>query len=644
MSTATPTEKLSPAEREALEVADDPVLAHMLAEERIESEEVDTRLLLRLLSYVRPHRKIAAAAVGLAILEALVMTLPAFLIGLAIDQVRQPEARSLGLFEGGAHFFAERFGQPGEEATWMIYFFGGLVMMAFALRWIIAVATTYLVQMLGQRVVHDLRRQVYTHITGMDMGFFHSNPVGRLVNRTTFDTQAISELFSDAFAHGLRDIIFIIVLFVVMFALDAPMALVLLGAFPFLVVIALLYRHFGRPAMRTNQAVQSRMNAWLAENISGMRENHLYRTQDRRRAEFRNLTQAHQRSITRVIRSWGLLRPFMLLTSAVATSAILGLGYERVTTGAVTVGVLLTFLQYTTKLWRPVRNLTEKYNLIQTSLTAGERIMDVLDTPSAMVDAPDVDPSLCVEEGAIEFAHVTFQYPSKDEPALRDVSFSVEPGQMLALVGDTGAGKSTIAHLLSRFYDATEGRVLIDGREVSDYPLHALRSGLAIVPQDVVIFAGTLRDNITLGAEVDDATILEAVRAVCAESLVERFDHGLDHVMAEGGRTLSTGERQLLSFARALVASPPVLVLDEATANVDTQTEAIIQEALARLTAGRTSVVIAHRLSTVRDADLILVLRHGRVIESGRHAELLETGGEYARLYALHHGSGPSPG
>jgi ATP-binding cassette subfamily B protein len=234
------------------------------------------------------------------------------------------------------------------------------------------------------------------------------------------------------------------------------------------------------------------------------------------------------------------------------------------------------------------------------------------------------------------FEDVFFRYPTKDEDALRGFSCRVEPGQMLALVGDTGAGKSTVAHLVSRFYDVREGRVLVDGRDVRDYTLRGLRRGVGLVPQDVTIFAGTLRENITLGMEVDEARLRECLEAVCADRIVERFERGLEHVMDEGGRTLSAGERQLISFARALVANPPILILDEATANVDTETEALIQRALERLTQGRTSVVIAHRLSTIRDADQILVLRGGEVIERGCHEELLEVGGDYARLYRMH--------
>jgi ATP-binding cassette subfamily B multidrug efflux pump len=389
--------------------------------------------------------------------------------------------------------------------------------------------------------------------------------------------------------------------------------------------------------MRTNSAVMSRMNSWLAENINGMRENQIYGVVTRRRGEFGSLTDAHQTSVHRLIQAWGILRPMMMLICAVATAIVLWKGYERVIEGVITVGVLLTFLQYTTRLWVPVRNLAEKLNVIQTALTAAERIFDVLEAKTRMKDAPDADESLTVTQGAIRFEDVRFAYPNKaDDEVLRGIDFEVQPGQMLALVGDTGAGKSTIIHLLSRFYDITSGTIELDGRALPEYTLKHLRQGIALVPQDVVIFAGTIRENITLGLDVDDEVVWECARAVCADRFIDRFPDGLDHVMDEAGRTLSAGERQLLSFARALVYNPPVLILDEATANVDTETEALIQQALERLTQGRTSVVIAHRLSTIRDADQILVLRHGQVLERGRHDELIDQGGEYSRLHALH--------
>lgn len=637
------TKKLSKTEQAVLDAANDPILQKMLEQERIESEEVDASLLLKLLGYLRAHRGLAAASVSMSVVEAVLMTLPAYAVGLAIDVVRQGgQARGVAqgldaVMQGAAAAIAGMLFAAPETSRAQIISFGVLILALWVGRWLVAMSSVYVVQMLGQRVVHDLRMDLYQHITAMDLGYFHKNPVGRLVNRTAFDTQAISQFFSDTFAFALRDLFFIAVLIAVMLTLDVPLALILVATFPLLILCGDVYRRVARPAMRTTSAVVSRMNAWLAENISGMRENQIYRAEARRRGEFGALTDAHQASVRRWIQAWGLLRPVMMAISAGATALVLWFGYHRVLEGLITVGVLLTFLQYTTRMWVPVRNLAEKFSVIQSALTATERIFDVLDTEAGMRDAPDADPSLEVTGGAITFEGVRFAYPAKpDAEVLRGIDFHAEPGQMIALVGDTGAGKSTVAHLISRFYDVTEGRVCVDGEDTRAYTLRQLRRGVAIVPQDVVIFAGTVRDNITLGLEVDDEKVWEAARAVCADRFIDRFADGLDHVMDESGRTLSAGERQLLSFARALVFNPPVLILDEATANVDTETEALIQEALERLTVGRTSVVIAHRLSTIRTADQILVLRHGQVVERGRHEELLEQGGEYARLYELH--------
>lgn len=637
--------RASKIEQAVIEATQDPILQNMLEQERIESDEVDTSLLVRLLGYLAPHKPQAALCFMLICVEAMLMTLPAYVIGMAVDVVRKQGAsrNAVSGLEGVFSSIVEWMvavplsAFEMKASTGQIIGFSGLILGLWIARWVFAMGATYSVQKLGQRIVHDLRLNVYEHITDMDMGYFHKNPVGRLVNRTTFDTQSISQFFSDAFSQGLLDSLFILFLILMMLSLDVTLAMILILALPLLVAVGVLYRSMVRPAMRTNSAVMSRMNSWLAENINGMRENQIYGVVTRRRGEFGSLTDAHQTSVHRLIQAWGILRPMMMLICAVATAIVLWKGYERVIEGMITVGVLLTFLQYTTRLWVPVRNLAEKLNVIQTALTAAERIFDVLEAKTRMKDAPDVDESLTVTQGAIRFEDVRFAYPNKaEDEVLRGIDFEVQPGQMLALVGDTGAGKSTIIHLLSRFYDITSGTIELDGRALPDYTLKHLRQGIALVPQDVVIFAGTIRENITLGLDVDDDVVWECARAVCADRFINRFPDGLDHVMNEAGRTLSAGERQLLSFARALVYNPPVLILDEATANVDTETEALIQQALERLTQGRTSVVIAHRLSTIRDADQILVLRHGQVLERGRHEELIDQGGEYSRLHELH--------
>lgn len=623
-------------EREAMAAAGDPILARMLAEERVEAEQVDSGLLLRLAGYLRPHRTLATLALVLAFVEALVMTLPAYLVGLAVDAASPTGARSATAAERAWAAAAAAAGAT--TPVGVVTFFALAVLALWILRWGIAVASQFTVQKLGQYIVHDLRVDTYRHITSMDQGWLQRNPVGRLVNRSTFDVQALSELFSDAFAEGMRDTLFLAVLFAAMISLDPVLGAMLAGALPLLVGIALVYRAAARPAMRTNSAVQSRMNAWIAENLAGMRENLLFVRTARRRGEFEALTRAHQASMRRTIQAWGLVRPALMVTSAIFTAALMGIGARRVVGGVITLGVLTTFLQYVVKLWVPVRNLAEKFNLIQTSLTSGERIVDILDAKPAMVDRPDADAAARVTRGHVVFEDVHFRYPGRGEEVLRGVSFDAPPGSMLALVGDTGAGKSTLIHLLSRFYDTTSGRVVVDGRDVRDYLRANLRGGTALVPQDVVVFAGSVRDNLTLGDPVPDEQVWEALRAVRADGIVARLAGGLDHELEENGRTLSVGERQLLSFARALVRNPPILVLDEATANVDTETEAQIQQALETLTAGRTSVVVAHRLSTIRRADEILVLRHGVVVERGRHAELLALAGEYARLYRQHTG------
>ena len=632
--------QLTQAEEDVLQATRDPILQQMLDEERVEMNELDTQLLWRLIRYVKPHKWLAFFATLMALLEACFMTLPAWFIGLAIDKMGSTQERTgslVWIIDQTSHWFATHFGSASDSKEAIITYFGLIIAISFILRWLIAVITSYSMQKLGQKVIHDIRVEVYTHLTSMDMSFFQKNPLGRLVNRTIFDVQSISELFADAFAQGIRDILFIIVLMIVMLSLDVPLALTLILAFPILILIALMYRKTARPALRTTSALLSRMNSWMAENISGMRENQLYNRENRRRTEFRTLTDAHQLSVTHLIRAWAFLRPLMMMTSVLATACVLIIGYWRVDAGIVSIGILLTFVQYTHRLWQPVRNLTEKYNLIQNALTSGERVMTILDERSAMFDSPDSSKEVLFHEGAVTFENVHFAYPSKPKnQILKDISFTMTAGQKLALVGDTGSGKTTIIHLISRFYDVDQGRVLIDGLDVKEITLSQLRRRIALVPQDVVIFAGSIRENITMGLDVDDQVLHRCLQAVCADKIVSRFADGLEHILEESGRTLSTGERQLLSFARALVFNPPLLILDEATANVDTETERIIQGALAELTHGRSSIVIAHRLSTIRDADMILVLKSGEIIESGDHEELMRRDEEYARLIRSH--------
>lgn len=628
---------MSRAEREAVIAAQDATLSRVLREERVESSMLDWKLLRRLLGYLGPRRSLAAAAVALALLEAAVMTLPAFLVGAAVDQYAGTPRRNL-LLARLQEALQDRLAEVAGAAGVPVLFFGGAVLLVWLFRWGAAVLTSYIVQRLGQAVVHDLRVDVFNHLTGMDSQYFHDNPVGRLVHRTTFDVQALAELFSDTFAQGMRDLFFIVALGVVMFALDPPLAAAALLTFPLLVGIGALYRRAARPSLRINAAVASRLNGWLAESIAGIREIQLYRAGEARKGEFAALTRAHQASMTRTVRAWAWLRPAMLLVTAGATVVVILAGSERVAAGAVSVGVMITFLQYATRLWVPVRNLSEKFNQIQAALTAGERILAVLNTRPRIADGPAAVPGLKVGLGLIEFRGVEFSYPGKTEAALRGIDFTARPGEMVALVGDTGAGKTTVARLISRFYDPSAGGVFIDGRDAREFALRRLREGIALVPQEVVIFSGTVRDNLTLGRDVPDDRLWSCLKAVGAEGFVRPENGGLSAILGEGGRILSAGERQLLAFARALIADPPILVLDEATANIDSRTEGLVQKALETLTTGRTSLVIAHRLSTIRKADQVLVVRGGRIVERGNHERLMELNGEYARLYRIHQG------
>jgi ATP-binding cassette subfamily B protein len=492
---------------------------------------------------------------------------------------------------------------------------------------------TWLLQLTGQRIMFDLRSEIYGHLQRLDVAFYDRNPVGRLMTRVTSDVDALNDLFTSGVVSVFGDVFSLIGIMTVLIVMDWRLALVTFSVLPLIVLLTQWFRRNVRESYRTVRGLVARINAFLQENITGMATVQVFRREGRHFSQFEGINASHRDANVASILYYAVFYPSIELIGALATALIIWWGGGWVLGGTLTVGVLVAFTQYAQRFFRPISDLSEKFNLLQSAMASSERIFGLLDTPVAVQTPPA--PRAGAGPGRITFDHVWFAYAG-DDFVLRDVSFEVQPGTRVAIVGATGAGKSTIINLLMRFYDVSRGRILIDGVDIRELDLHDLRRRFSLVLQDVHVFSGTVAGNVRLGrADLGDEQVRAALAAVHADQFVDRLPEGLAAPVAERGATLSTGQKQLLSFARALAFNPAVLLLDEATSSVDTDTELLIRDALRVLMAGRTTVAIAHRLSTIQDMDAILVLHKGQVRESGSHQELLARRGIYHRLYQL---------
>jgi len=510
--------------------------------------------------------------------------------------------------------------------------FLGLIVLGFILNFF----QTFMVLLVGQRFMHDLRRKVFARLQVLDMRYFDRNPVGRLVTRATNDVDAVNEAFTSVFLALLRDILLTLAILGVLFFYSLKLALVVLALLPFIALWTVFFRIRARDIYRRIRVRLARLNATLQENISGVRVIQIFRRQSESIRRFQLINRDYFQASMQEVMVMSFFRPLVEVISGIGLGLIIYYGGGQVIRQNISLGALVAFITYLRMFFRPIQELTESYTVLQSAMASSERIFQLLDEPVTIKDIPPAsEPERA--RGKIEFKDVCFEY-LPGEPVLKNITFAVAPGEKVALVGSTGSGKTTIINLISRLYDVSSGRILLDGTDIRELGLSRLRSSLGVVMQDVFLFSGDIKGNIRLNKELSDEKVREIARQVHADTFIERLPQKYDQEVKERGVTLSSGERQLLSFARALAFDPPVLVLDEATANIDSATEKLIQDALDILMRGRTSIVIAHRLSTIKHVDRIYVLHKGQIKEVGTHQELLKKRGVYYNLYQLQHG------
>ena len=583
----------------------------------------DARLMQRLLGYLRPHRR----AVGVAL---------ATISAGSVLQLAQPWLTKIAIDD---HIAAGDLDGLDRIALAFLLVLAG----SFVLEYV----QTWTMQMMGQRIMFELRMEIYGHLQRLDLRFYDRNPVGRLMTRVTSDVDTLNELFTSGVVTVFRDVFMLAGIMIVLLWMDWRLALVTFAVLPAIAWVTHWFRMNARESYRRVRLQIARINAFLQENISGMATVQLFRREARNFEQFERINRAHRDANLESIFYYATFYPAIEVLGAVATALIIWYGGGRAVQDTVELGALVAFLQYSQRFFKPISDLSEKFNILQSAMASSERIFGLLDTPVEIRSPPAPPPKPAAFPvpghrlaparggGRIRFEHVWFAYRDH-EYVLRDVSFEVAPGERVGVVGATGAGKTTLINLLMRFYDVGRGRITIDGVDVREIPLPDLRRRFGLVLQDVYLFSGSIRENIRLGHDaIADGEVRAAVRSVHADRFIERLPAGLDSEVGERGATLSVGQRQLLSFARALAFAPDVLLLDEATSSVDTDTERLVQDALHVLMAGRTTIAIAHRLSTVQDVDQILVLHKGELREVGTHQQLLARRGLYHTLYQL---------
>ncbi|HEX4749766.1 MAG TPA: ABC transporter ATP-binding protein [Bryobacteraceae bacterium] len=595
-------------------------------EEEVLGKAYDSRLMRRLLVYMRPYRLVVLASLILLLVDSIFQIIGPLLTKLAVDRylvpTNHPESFPF-LDKWLSH-------NPWTGLSQLALAYLVVVVCGFVFDF----GQTYLMQWTGQKAMFDLRRQLMAHLQTLDIAYYDRNPVGRLVTRVTTDVDVLNDLFASGLVTIVGDILMLSFVIIAMLRLSPGMTGLMLAVMPLVVLVTIQFRRTASQSYRRIRVAIAKINAYLQEHIAGIAVLQLFNREARSKEEFTEINRAHMLAFKESITAYGWFYPVVEFLGMLALALILAYGGFRIRSGALTLGVLVAFFQYGLRFFRPIQDLSEKYNILQGAMAASERIFKLLDTQPNIVSPATTIP---FPEGAvgIEFDHVWFAY--NDEAwVLRDVSFTIEPGETMAVVGHTGAGKTTLTNLLMRFYDVQRGAVRIGGIDVRDFDLNDLRRHFGVVLQDAYLFSGTLESNIRLGTpHINDAQVRQAAERVNLLDFVEELPDRFDTLVRERGSGFSTGQKQLISFARALAHDPQILILDEATSSVDTETELRVREALTRLVSNRTSVVIAHRLSTIQRADRIIVMHKAQLREMGTHQQLLARRGIYWKLYQL---------
>jgi ATP-binding cassette subfamily B multidrug efflux pump len=628
----------------------------MASEEEVLGKAYDSRLMKRLLTYLRPYKWQVGIALASILLKAGADVLGPYLTKVVVDRYLAPVR---GLHTPLDHFLSNK-ALVGIAQIATLYV--GLLLFSFLLEYL----QTYYMQWAGQKTMFDMRAQIFRHLQGMHIGFYDKNPVGRLVTRVTTDVDAVNEMFTSGVVSIFEDVFVLTGIIAIMLRMNWKLALITFAALPLIGIATKIFRDKVRDSYRRIRVAIARINAYLQEHVSGMVVLQLFNREERAYDKFSEVNSVHMDAYKDAIMAHAVYYPVVEVLSAIAIASVIWFGGNDVIRNTTTLGVLVAFIQYAQRFFRPIQDLSEKYNILQSAMASSERIFKLLDTPTeitspAVTKTPD-------GLGRIEFDHVWFAYrsvprendgghvssagllktssptgadarpPQAEGPdwVLRDVSFAIEPGETVAFVGHTGAGKTTIISLLMRFYDVQKGAIKIDGVDVKEMDLVDLRRRFGVVLQDPFLFSGTVASNIRLGtSDIDDEDVEKAAEDVNLADFIRTLPNGFDEEVRERGSTLSTGQKQLISFARALAHDPKILVLDEATSSVDTETEFRVRDALSRMVEGRTSVIIAHRLSTIQRADKIVVMHKGQVREMGSHQQLLAQHGIYYKLYQL---------